>query len=205
MENFTIVMENNLKNSKEEFKKFLDEVFSIYKGKLKLGEDIRGFKNIYSVDLDKSPASIRISYKPSFPSSIKLDTQTHYFSSKIYSKEKVKENFFDFIDLAIAMMKSSNNEFIVGSFEIAETTPKQDVPIQLLFFKEKEWLPYLKEHLKYSLKKEFDLEELKGLTEKNASIFKKYEGFRLICFYPFLEDKITKGYTDSNFYNEVKK
>ena len=129
----------------------------------------------------------------------------HYLNFQQYSEKEVKENFFNFIRLAIAMMTASKNEFFVGSFEIQGTKPTQDVPIELLFFKDKKYIPYMIDHIKYTFKREFSFDELNEIINKKASIKKKYADHILISFYPFFKAKKPISYFSTEFYNEIKK
>ena len=148
--NFSLVMKNNVKNSKEEFKKFLIEVFSLYKGHLKLMEldSITVKKDYYRINLSDSYSHIKLSFSPWLLDELALVTDTDAFSKSNYSQKEIQIRFFDLIDLAIAMMKTSGNDFFIGSFESDGIKPEQGMPIELLFFKTDQYLTYLKKHLK---------------------------------------------------------
>jgi len=208
MEHLHIVMENRLKEDKKIIEKYAKDAFFYYHGKMQKG-DIESFKNFYRLDLKNAIPSISISFEPSFPRWISLRVQYSYFSSKAFPKKEAESNFFDFIDLAIAMMKASKNSFFIGSFEPGSTSPEQDVPIQVLFFKDKEYLPYLREHIKFSFKIRFSVnldipeKELDKLVERYATINKKYGEYTLICFYPFV-GKQDENFPTGRFYQEIK-
>lgn len=204
MENFEIEMNNNLKKNKKEIMNFLETVFSIYKGKLKIKKESLDISSSHCrVNLDKSPVTIKISFEPEFAGTIDLNAQNHYFSTEIHTKEKAESNFFNVVNLAIVMMKTSGNKFFIGSFEAYGTSAKQDVPIQLLFFENKKYLPYLKEHIKFAFKLNIHEKELDQLVEKYATIKKKYRDYRLICFYNFTEKRMLKSPYEG-FYQKIK-
>ena len=210
MEHLHIVMGNHLKEDKKIIEKYAKDVFSYYNGKLQKS-NLEGFKGHYRLHLKNTiPIPIiTITFEPSFSQRIGLIVQESYFSSKAFPKKEAESNFFDFIDLAIAMMKASKNSFFIGSFEPGSTSPEQDVPIQVLFFKDKEYLPYLREHIRFSFKIKFSVnldipeKELDKLVERYATINKKYGEYTLICFYPFV-GKQDENFPTGRFYREVK-
>ncbi|MBI5389690.1 hypothetical protein HZB01_04925 [Candidatus Woesearchaeota archaeon] len=216
MESFSLIMENTLSNSKEDFRIFLEKVFELYNGKLKPLkplENIEGFSGKYRLHLANSPATAYCSFSPGFVQCISLSTQYHFlmaYKAKDYevTTKQAEENFFEFINLAIAMMKASGNPFFVGTFFGPESpelmSPNKKNLIHLLFFKDKEYLPFLQKHVKYAFGVDVSLEELENIVKEYADIKKDYGKYKLICLYPFINPYPLHDSGSTRFYKRIK-